>query len=96
MAKKTSRDKEETKTVDSTKLNQVSREDLLPMQLAWKEMENAALKQQVVQMQVEKAAAAVEASKSVVNDLNITLNSKYGLDVQKDRINIETGEITRA
>ena len=95
MARKTP--KEETRTAfDPTKATAMLREDLLPMQLAWKEMENTALKHQIAQTQVEKAAQVFENAKTLMGDLNTVLNKKYGLDVSKDKINIEDGVITRA
>ncbi len=95
MAKKAP--KEETRAAfDPTKAAAMLKEDLLPMQLAWKEMENAALKHQIAQTQVDKAAQVFEEAKALMSDMNTALNGKYGLDVGKDKISIEDGSITRA
>ena len=93
--KKTQAKEKEAPKPDFTKMNQVDRDDLLPMQLAWKEMENSGLKLQMAQVTLEKAQKALEDSRAIVNEMNLALNTKYGLDAQKDRINIENGEITR-
>ena len=77
------------------KKEQVTKDDLFPMQLSWKEFENATLKAQMAQMQLEQANKSAEDAKKRVGELNQALNKKYGLDVQRDRINLETGDITR-
>jgi len=107
MSKKFQKEKEATSPAQLKEVREdspvkVASDDLYPMQLSWKELENATLKAQMAQMQLEQASKnledtkkSLEDAKKKVGELNQGLNTKYGLDVQKDRINIDTGDITR-
>ncbi len=73
----------------------LSSEDVLRVQLALKEVEAAVLRAQLTQVAAERAVVTREKAQQLLGDLNARLNEQYSVTVGKDRIDPETGTITR-
>jgi hypothetical protein len=67
---------------------QMNKEDHLVLQLAYTTLQNANLQMQLVQQQTQTAQKNLQ-------ELMSGFNTKYNMDTDKDRFEIETGIITR-
>ena len=80
-------------TVDEPIANKViSSEDLVQLQLKYKDFQLATLQQKLAVQELEKA---VELARSELVKCNDAVNLKYRLDPSKDRINLQDGVIAR-
>lgn len=96
-AKKTKKAMKTTskKKTETTLPEALSQEDVLRVQLALKEVETANLRAQLSQVALERAASNQERAKQMLGALNAQLNEIYSVVVGKDKIDPETGAITR-
>ncbi len=74
---------------------QIEREDLLLMQIAVKDLENAQLRTELLQLRAERAPTAVEQAQQVLQKLSAQANEKYKLTPGEDSFDLGTGTITR-
>jgi hypothetical protein len=71
----------------------VTPEELVQLQLRYKDLQIALLQQKAAQLELEKA---VEISRMELSQFNNILVAKYGLVPAKDSVNLQDGTITRA
>jgi hypothetical protein len=76
----------------AAELTAISQEELIQLQLKYKDFQIASLQQKAAQQELEKA---VEAARAELVKLNDAVNAKYRLDPAKDRINLQDGTIAR-
>lgn len=98
MAKGSTSKKGKGSNGDANLPKQLEKEDLQGLQLLFKERENLLLKKQVLESQVPEIAeinAQINATTAKLAEENTAVNEKYKLNVEVDRIDINTGEITR-
>lgn len=73
----------------------IERDDLLILQIAAKSSENTALKLQLAQVNVEKLQAEKQQMDTQMQRLSLQVNEKYKLVPGTDKLDINTGTITR-
>jgi len=98
MAKGSTSKKSKGSNGDAKLPKQLEKADLQGLQLLFKERENLLLKKQVLESQVPEIAeinAQINAVTGKLSEENATVNEKYKLNVETDRIDINSGEITR-
>jgi hypothetical protein len=71
----------------------VTSDELVQLQLKYKDLQIALLQQKAAQLELEKA---VEVSRMELTQVNNVLVAKYGLVPAKDSVNLQDGTITRA
>jgi len=79
--------------------DQVEQADLHPMQLLFKELENLQLKKQLMESRVPEIAelnAQMDEVRKQLGEKNHQVNEKYQLNTETDRIDLNTGTITRS
>jgi len=73
----------------------IERDDLLILQIAAKSSENTALKLQLAQVNVEKLQVEKQQMDTQMQRLNLQVNEKYKLVPGTDKLDINTGTISR-
>lgn len=92
--KKTSAKKPKDETTDLM-VNQLPNEDFQALKIAVLERQNAQLGLQNLQQQLQTANTQLQDAQKKFETTVNTINTKYHLDPEKDRIDINTGAITR-
>lgn len=91
---------------DFTKVDVLEGGDISALRLALFEKENLELKQQLLQGNVERAQLqaqlqgdkikeALDKANKALEGVVATVNKKYGIDLRSDKVNLETGALTR-
>ena len=83
------------KTTEKTLPVEVSREDLLTLQLGVKNVEIAKLREELARLRAATGETQVEAAQKQLSMLSAQANEKYSLVPGQDSFDINTGVITR-
>lgn len=92
--KKISAKKPKDETTDLL-VNKLPNEDFQALKISVLERQNAQLALQNLQQQLQAANTQLQDAQKAFETTVTTINKKYHLDPQKDRIDINTGAITR-
>jgi hypothetical protein len=87
--------KKKTTPAAEKKPEAIERDDLLILQIAAKSSENTALKLQLAQVNVEKLQVEKQQMDTQMQRLNLQVNEKYKLVPGTDKLDINTGTISR-